>query len=143
MKDIFYIENIDDLKVISDPFRIEILVSLGTIPQSGQELAEKMNVSRSKVHYHLKELEKHGFIEVVKQNIVNGIVQKFYLPVAKAFVPDINIFSDVFFNEFKEILIKKEKISSFKEDIYDVIEKYSEKEEKKNTKKVNIYIKEF
>ncbi|MBF4501921.1 helix-turn-helix transcriptional regulator [Savagea sp. SN6] len=143
MKDIFYIENIDDLKVISDPFRIEILVSLGTIPQSGQELAEKMNVSRSKVHYHLKELEKHGFIEVVKQNIVNGIVQKFYLPVAKVFVPDINIFSDVFFNEFKEILIKKEKISSFKKDIYDVIEKYSEKEEKKNTKKVNIYIKEF
>ena len=141
MKEIHYVENIEDLKVISDPFRIEILVSLGTHPQSGQELAEVMKVSRSKVHYHLKELEKHGFIKVVKQNIVNGIVQKFYLPVAKAFVPDVNIFSDVFSSEYKKILIKKENISSFKEEINNVIDNYSEKESEEDIKQVSFYIK--
>lgn len=140
MKEIHYIENIDELKVISDSFRVGILVNLGINPQSGQELAEKMNVSRSKVHYHLKELEKHGFIEVVKREIVNGIVQKFYLPVAKAFVPNVNIFSDVFLNGFQEVYIQKGKISDFKEDINKIIEKYSEKEKKEDTEEVNIYI---
>lgn len=140
MKEIHYIENIDELKVISDSFRVEILVNLGTNPQSGQELAERMNVSRSKVHYHLKELEKHGFIEVVKQEIVNGIVQKFYLPVAKAFVPSVNIFSNVFLNGFQEVFIQKEKITDFKEDMYKLIKKYSEKENKEDVEEVNIYI---
>lgn len=140
MKEIHYIETIEELKVISDSFRVEILVNLGTTPQSGQELAEKMNVSRSKVHYHLKELEKHGFIEVVKQEVVNGIIQKFYLPVAKAFVPNIDIFSNVFLHNFQEILVPKEKIADFRKEIHEVIEKYTEKERFENGEDVKIYI---
>lgn len=140
MKEIHYIETIEELKVISDSFRVEILVNLGTTPQSGQELAEKMNVSRSKVHYHLKELEKHGFIEVVKQEVVNGIIQKFYLPVAKAFVPNIDIFSNVFLHNFQEILVPKEKIADFRKEIHEVIEKYTEKERFEDGEDVKIYI---
>ena len=140
MKEIHYIETIEELKVISDSFRVEILVNLGTTPQSGQELAEKMNVSRSKVHYHLKELEKHGFIEVVKQEVVNGIIQKFYLPVAKAFVPNIDIFSNVVLDNFQEILVPKEKIADFRKEIHEVIEKYTEKERFENGEDVKIYI---
>lgn len=140
MKEIHYIETIEELKVISDSFRVEILVNLGTTPQSGQELAEKMNVSRSKVHYHLKELEKHGFIEVVKQEVVNGIIQKFYLPVAKAFVPNIDIFSNVFLHNFQEILVPKKKIADFRKEIHEVIEKYTEKERFENGEDVKIYI---
>ena len=140
MKEIHYIETIEELKVISDSFRVEIVVNLGTTPQSGQELAEKMHVSRSKVHYHLKELEKHGFIEVVKQEVVNGIIQKFYLPVAKAFVPNIDIFSNVFLHNFQEILVPKEKIADFRKEIHEVIEKYTEKERFENGEDVKIYI---
>lgn len=139
MKETHYIESVDELKAISDSFRISILMNLGDNPQSGQDLAEKMNVSRSKVHYHLKELEKHGFIEIVKQEIVNGIVQKFYSPVAKAFIPNMNIFGNIFHNGFQEIFIEKERLSDFQKDLDKLIEDYSVQGEKV-VDKVKIYI---
>ncbi|EEL70101.1 Transcriptional regulator, ArsR [Bacillus mycoides] len=56
-------------------------------PYTGQLLSEKFGISRAKIHYHLKELEKNGFIEIVYTEEKNGIVQKFYQSVAKGFTP--------------------------------------------------------
>ncbi|WP_236841093.1 helix-turn-helix domain-containing protein [Brevibacillus formosus] len=53
---------------------------------TGKQLA---TLSPSKVHYHLKELESHGFVEVVRTEEKNGIVQKFYWkrPVMEEHLP--------------------------------------------------------
>lgn len=140
MKEVHYVKDIDELKVISDSFRVEILLKLGTTPKSGQDLSKIMDASRSRIHYHLRELEKHGFIEVVETEIVNGIIQKFYSPVAKAFVPDINIFSNVLFDGARKINVNKEKVADFKKEIDHVIEKYSLEQSSDDTKEVRIYI---
>lgn len=87
MKDILVITDLNQLKAVSDPFRVQLLYHLGKFPQTGQMLSEKINISRSKIHYHLQELEKNGIIEVVRREEKNGILQKFYLPVAKAIIP--------------------------------------------------------
>lgn len=52
---------------------------------TGKQLATLLSLSPSKVHYHLKELESHNFIEVVRTEEKNGIVQKFYRAVAYDF----------------------------------------------------------
>lgn len=139
MKEIQYITDIESLKAISDSLRINILLSLKDVPMSGQEIAKAIDINRSKIHYHLNELENHGFIEVAKTEVKNGIIQKFYLPVAKAFIPDISIFNSSFFAGYKEIFIEKENVEKFKSEMGDLIDKYGVTESA-TTEKITLYI---
>lgn len=84
---VFVIEEYEQLKAVSDPFRTTILGHLIEMPYTGQQLAQLLALPRSKIHYHLAELEKNGFIRVVKTEVKNGIIQKFYRAVAWSFVP--------------------------------------------------------
>lgn len=83
----FVIEEYEQLKAISDPFRAKILSHLIEKPYTGQQLAQLLELSRSKIHYHLNELEKNGLIRIVRTEVKNGIVQKFYRSVARSFAP--------------------------------------------------------
>ena len=93
MKDVLIIDELNQLRAVSDPFRVQLLYHLGREPMTGQQLAEKMDLSRSKIHYHLQELEKNGIIEVVRREEKNGILQKFYSPIAKAIIPSEDLLS--------------------------------------------------
>lgn len=84
---VFIIEEFEQLKAVSDPFRTKILGLLIEKAYTGQQLAQELELARSKIHYHLAELEKHGFIRVVRTEVKNGIIQKFYRAVAWSFIP--------------------------------------------------------
>ncbi|TDL96650.1 ArsR/SmtB family transcription factor [Macrococcus carouselicus] len=87
MQDILLIDNLAQLKCISDPFRIKLLECLYTTPKTGQQLADELEIPRAKIHYHLREMEKYGFIEIVKTEQKISIIQKFYAPTAEEFIP--------------------------------------------------------
>ncbi|PGA35654.1 ArsR family transcriptional regulator [Bacillus wiedmannii] len=87
MKPLLTLTTYSQLKAISDPLRVEMMMRLCERPYTGQLLSEKFGISRAKIHYHLKELEKNGFIEIVYTEEKNGIIQKFYQSVAKGFTP--------------------------------------------------------
>ncbi|MED4583220.1 winged helix-turn-helix domain-containing protein [Brevibacillus choshinensis] len=82
MKRYMVIETVDQLKAISDSLRMEIITLLVKEEYTGKQLATLLNLSASKVHYHLKELENHQFVHVVRTEEKNGIVQKFYRALA-------------------------------------------------------------
>ncbi|WOS96923.1 helix-turn-helix domain-containing protein [Nosocomiicoccus massiliensis] len=124
MDEVHRIKNIEDLKVLSDPFRVNILLTLGNVAKSGQELSKILNEKGLKIYYHLNELEKRGFIKVEKTEVVNGIVQKFYLPVAKAFIPDINIFSQFTDTTHENFSVKADEYDMFIKEFKQLIEKY-------------------
>ena len=86
VKHYFVIETPEQLRVVSDPLRIRLLTMLITQEATGKQLGDQLQVSASKVHYHLRELESHGFIEVVRTQEKNGIVQKFYRAAAIDYV---------------------------------------------------------
>ncbi|MCA0972468.1 helix-turn-helix domain-containing protein [Halobacillus litoralis] len=88
MFDIKLLTTYEQLKALSDPFRSQLLLRLMEKPQTGQQLSEVFDLSRARIHYHLKELEKNELVEIVKKEEKNGIVQKFYQAVARGFVPD-------------------------------------------------------
>ncbi|MTT31122.1 helix-turn-helix domain-containing protein [Terrilactibacillus sp. BCM23-1] len=83
MNDVYYLNDLEQLKVLCDPFRISILWQLDDMPKTGKMLADKLKLSPSKVRYHLKELERAELVKVVNTSEKNGIVQKFYQPIAK------------------------------------------------------------
>jgi predicted ArsR family transcriptional regulator len=85
MEKIYYIKDLEQLRVFSEPFRIKILWSFCGKEKTGKMLADEFQMSPSKVRYHLTELERVGLVNVVRTELKNGIQQKFYLPVAAGF----------------------------------------------------------
>ncbi|MFD2923349.1 winged helix-turn-helix domain-containing protein [Halobacillus naozhouensis] len=88
MKDIQLLTTHEQLKTLSDPFRSQLLLRLMEKPMTGQQLSEVFELSRARIHYHLKELEKHELVHIAKKEEKNGIVQKFYQSVSRGFVAD-------------------------------------------------------
>lgn len=88
MKDIKLLTTHEQLKALSDPFKCELILRLMERPQTGQQLSEVFGLSRARVHYHLKELEKNDLLSIVRTEEKNGIIQKFYQATAGGFVPD-------------------------------------------------------
>ncbi|MFL1673125.1 ArsR family transcriptional regulator [Paenibacillus dendritiformis] len=86
-QDLFIIDSLEKLKLISDPLRTKILMNLIKKEYTGQQLAELLQIPKTKIYFHLKELEKHGIIEIVKEEEKNGIMQKFYRSIARRFIP--------------------------------------------------------
>ncbi|WP_249730634.1 winged helix-turn-helix domain-containing protein [Paenibacillus sp. J2TS4] len=81
------INQFDQLKALSDPFRTQIVMLLIEKSYTGQQLAQHLEIPRSKIHYHLNELEKNELIRVSRTEVKNGIIQKFYRSVARGFIP--------------------------------------------------------
>ena len=91
LQPVYIIEELEQLKTISDPLRARVLLYLIEKAYTGQQLAKLLGMARAKVHYHLNELERHNLIFVVRTELKNGIVQKFYRAVARGFVPGENL----------------------------------------------------
>lgn len=128
IKDIQYITDIEKLKIISDPLRISILTTLGTEKKNSRQLAKLLKINRTKIHYHLNILEENNFIEVVDTDSINGIIQKYYLPTAQAFVPSPSIFNDLFNNTSINFNVKKEDVKDFWDEVKKLEKKFSSKD---------------
>jgi predicted ArsR family transcriptional regulator len=87
------LNTLEEIKVISDPFRFKILVLFNE--DNGaltvKQMAVKLNEVPSKVHYHVKELERIGVLEIVETKEKGGVIEKFYLPTAEVFRVEKNI----------------------------------------------------
>lgn len=94
---------IEEIKAFSDPYRTEILGTFNRLgePATVKQIADKMGEVPAKVHYHVKKLEKVGILELVRTEEINGIVAKFYSPVADAFHIKAKSDSQVSFDTFK------------------------------------------
>lgn len=86
MKKYFVIETPEQLRAVSDPLRIQIIIMLMKEALTGKQIGELLGHSASRMHYHLKELDAQGFVYVDRTEEKNGIIQKFYRASALDFV---------------------------------------------------------
>ena len=77
-EELFIIDNLETLKVIADPLRLQMLARLRDQPQSAKQLAAGLTVALKRLYYHLNLLEEHQLIRVVDTRIVSGIIEKIY-----------------------------------------------------------------
>ncbi|KYC90327.1 hypothetical protein B4102_3835 [Heyndrickxia sporothermodurans] len=144
MKEVFMIENLEQLKSISDPLRVKIIHLIGMKPLTSQMLSEELNIPRSKIHYHLKELERNGLIEVVKTEQVRNFLQMFYRPVAQSIIasPDLllkqNESEENSFLETYNIVLDEHLTEEFKEALNNLCEQFEKKS--KGVSKVKLHL---
>lgn len=139
MKEVHILNSLEEINIVSDPLRLKIIMTLGTSPKNAQDLSDALGVSRSKIHYHLKILEQNKIIEVVDTELINGITQKYFLPVAKAFIPNSEIFNKNVEEKVFSFKISGKSYESFEKDLNDLIKKYSEDEDNQESFQVQIY----
>ena len=75
---VFYIKDLETLKVVTDPLRLQILEVLSPEPQTVNQVAGKLGLSGSRLYYHFNMLEEHGLIKVVETRTVNNIIEKVF-----------------------------------------------------------------
>jgi len=75
---VFMVSDLETLKVLTDPLRLQILEVLDPHPQTVNQVAEKLGHSGSRLYYHFNMLEKHGLIAVVETRMVANMVEKLY-----------------------------------------------------------------
>lgn len=133
MLETLMIDNLPQLKCVSDPFRIKLLELMADEPKTGQQIADELDIPRAKIHYHLAELEKNGIIEIVKTEQKHSIIQKFYAPVAKTLIPspDLLKFSEYSSKKPKEysfnLKLNEKSFTEFKKEFKKYIKKASDK----------------
>ena len=72
------VKDLETLKVLTDPLRMEILQILDPFPQTVNQVAEMLGLAGSRLYYHFNLLEEHGFIKVVETRMVNNMMEKLF-----------------------------------------------------------------
>ena len=67
------------------PLRMRVLRELHH-PESATSLAPRLGLSRQTLNYHLRELEREGFLEVVEERPRRGCVERLLKVTSRAFV---------------------------------------------------------
>ena len=75
---LFMVSDLETLRVLTDPLRLQVLEVLDVKPQTVNQVAEKLGHSSSRLYYHFNLLEKHGLIEVVETRMVSNMMEKLY-----------------------------------------------------------------
>lgn len=84
-KQIHVFDDLEALKVIADPLRNQILEALIPFPQTVTQVAKKLGVDTSRMYYHVRLLEKHGFIQLVDTMVHGNLIEKTYWVTAYRF----------------------------------------------------------
>src|SRR5579864_2311717 len=71
--------------VLLQPGRLRLLEQL-TEPDSAAGLARRLGVPRQKLNYHLRELEREGFLELVEERRKGNCMERVVRAVAREFL---------------------------------------------------------
>jgi DNA-binding transcriptional ArsR family regulator len=84
--DRFTVTSLEQLRVLADPLRQRIIDALQERARTVKQVAAQLGKAPTKLYYHFKLLEEHGFIVVAETRVVSSLVEKQYRASARAFL---------------------------------------------------------
>lgn len=84
MRDVAYLDRLEQAEALLKPRRIEILRRLAE-PRTCTQIATELGDSPQKVYYHVKRLQQAGLVELVDERRVRGINEGIYRAVAGSY----------------------------------------------------------
>jgi DNA-binding transcriptional ArsR family regulator len=89
-RNVFVIDDLDTLKAISDPTRVAIIELLAE-PRSVTQLAETLDVPRTRLYHHIELLQSKGVIQQVEERRVGALTERIYDLTAKTYRPSARL----------------------------------------------------
>ncbi|MGH7494230.1 MAG: ArsR/SmtB family transcription factor [bacterium] len=80
-----FVEDAGRAAAMLNPLRLQILEKLRE-PDSASGLARQMKISRQKINYHLRELEKHRLVEQVEERKKGNCVERIVRATARHYL---------------------------------------------------------
>jgi DNA-binding transcriptional ArsR family regulator len=84
MRDVLYLERIEQAEALLKPHRIEVLRQLAE-PRSCTEVAARLDQTPQRVYYHVKRLLDAGLVTQVSERKVRGITEGIYQASARSY----------------------------------------------------------
>src|SRR3954454_3034221 len=84
MRDVLYLEEIEQAEALLKPQRIEVLRQLAE-PRSCTEVAKQLRQTQQRVYYHVKRLVEAGLVDQVSERKVRGIHEGIYQASARSY----------------------------------------------------------
>src|SRR5689334_21480438 len=85
MLDVAVIDDPEAAEASLDPIRARLLAALAE-PGSASTLAARAGVSRQRVNYHRRALERHGLVELVEERRKGNMTERVMLATAASYV---------------------------------------------------------
>ena len=83
--EIYYLESLEQMRAIADELRMRIMGLLARQAMTVTDIARLLQEAPGKIHYHVRELERLGLIQLVETREKGGILEKYYRAVALNF----------------------------------------------------------
>ena len=84
--EVFHLESDEHFELLADTTRLQMLELLFR-PMSVRELAEALDVPRTRLYHHVNQLDEAGMIRVVDTRRSGAVDEKLYQVAAKSFQP--------------------------------------------------------
>jgi DNA-binding transcriptional ArsR family regulator len=84
MRDVVYLDQIEQAEALLKPQRIEVLRQLAE-PRSCTQVAARLEQTPQRVYYHMKRLVEAGLVEQVSERRVRGIHEGIYQATARSY----------------------------------------------------------
>ncbi|WP_156002908.1 helix-turn-helix domain-containing protein [Streptomonospora sp. PA3] len=85
MHDVAVIDDPEAAEASLDPVRARLLAELSE-PGSATTLAQRVGLTRQKVNYHLRALERHGLVELVEERRKGNLTERMLRATAASYV---------------------------------------------------------
>jgi DNA-binding transcriptional ArsR family regulator len=76
--DVRVIDDAETLRLIADPLRLRLLEAIRQEPRTVTELADLLDLPRTKLYYHVNLLLEHDLIAIDTTRVISGITEKRY-----------------------------------------------------------------
>lgn len=86
--EVLVVKSLEQIKALSSPYRIKIIEAFENKPASAKDISKKMNEPHGRVNYHIKTLAGVGILKLVEVQVKQGVVEKYYMPVAESILLD-------------------------------------------------------
>ncbi|MFI6741274.1 helix-turn-helix domain-containing protein [Nonomuraea sp. NPDC050451] len=84
MREVLYLEEIEQAEALLKPQRVEVLRQLAE-PRTCSEVAERLGQTPQRVYYHVKRLVEAGLVDLVSERKVRGIHEGIYQAGARSY----------------------------------------------------------
>ncbi len=103
INEVLVVNSLEQIKALSSPYRIKIIETFDNKPASAKDISMRMGEPHGRVNYHIKTLAKVGILKLVDVSVKQGVVEKYYMPVAESIVLDSRVVNKNDDHEMKDM----------------------------------------
>lgn len=94
MKERYKINSLEQVRLLSDPFKLSILQAFAEEERTTKEVAETLKQPITKLYRHVDALHDAGLLEITREKQKRGTVERHFRAVGKRFEADHSLFAD-------------------------------------------------